>query len=87
MGAGHQGIPYQIEVKFELTMVAAMSAGKPSAIATKAKAEATIMTISPFCLAENPAAATTGTMSRPGFDRCDGHHEMVDCDVERFNDS
>ena len=34
-------------------------------------------------LAESPPAAMLGSMPRPGSERCDGHHEMADCDVER----
>jgi hypothetical protein len=74
--------PYQSRLSFEPSMVAAMSAGKLSATATKAKAKTSIITISPFVWRKAPCSEA-GTMPRPGSDRCDGHHEIGDCDVAR----
>jgi hypothetical protein len=48
--------PYQSRLSFDPSMVAAMSAGKLSATATKAKAKTSIMTISPFVWRKAPCS-------------------------------
>src|SRR6184192_4327346 len=66
-------------------MVAPITAGKPSASATKAIAEASIMTISPFCsCVKNLGATTVGSMPGARRGRCDGHHQMFDCYPQRI---